>query len=54
VAWLAPTESDHQTRVQFEESMTIEEDITTKPLATREDVTVHFADVTRRKQVTGF
>ncbi len=54
VAWLAPTESDHQTRVQFEESMTIEEDITSKPLATREDVTVHFADVTRRKQVTGF
>lgn len=54
MAWLAPTESDHQTRVQFEESMTIEEDITTKPLATREDVTVHFADVTRRKQVTGF
>jgi DEAD/DEAH box helicase domain-containing protein len=54
VAWLAPTESDHQTRVQFEESMTIEEDITTKSLATREDVTVHFADVTRRKQVTGF
>lgn len=54
VAWLIPTESDHQTRVQFEESMTIEEDITTKSLATREDVTVHFADVTRRKQVTGF
>ncbi len=54
VAWLAPTESDHQTRVQYDESMTIEEDIATKPLATREDVTVHFADVTRRKQVTGF
>ena len=54
VAWLAPTEDDHQTRVQYEESMTIEEDIATKPLATRDDVTVHFADVTRRKQVTGF
>jgi len=54
VAWLAPTESDHQTRVQFDESMTIEENIATKPLATRDDVTVHFADVTRRKQVTGF
>ena len=54
VAWLVPTESDQRTRVQFEESMTIEEDITSKPLATREDVTVHFADVTRRKQVTGF
>jgi len=54
VAWLAPTESDHQTRVQFDESMTIEEDIETKPLATRDQVTVHFADVTRRKQVTGF
>ncbi|WP_373190199.1 hypothetical protein [Halolamina sp.] len=40
VAWLAPTESDHQTRVQFDESMTIEEDIATKPLATRDDVTV--------------
>ncbi|WP_254840077.1 DEAD/DEAH box helicase [Natronomonas marina] len=54
VAWLTPTDSDHQTRVQYEESMTIEEDIATKPLATRDDVTVHFADVTRRKQVTGF
>ena len=54
MAWLAPTEDDHQTRVQYEESMTIEEDIATKPLATRDDVTVHFADVTRRKQVTGF
>ncbi len=41
VAWLVPTESDHQTRVQYDESMTIEEDIATKPLATREDVTVH-------------
>jgi DEAD/DEAH box helicase domain-containing protein len=54
VAWLVPTESDHQTRVQYDESMTVEEDIATKPLATREDVTVHFAEVTRRKQVTGF
>ena len=54
VAWLTPTQSDHQTRVRFDESITIEEDITTKQLATREDVTVHFADVTRRKQVTGF
>ncbi len=54
VAWLAPTEGDHQTRVQYEESMIIEEDVATKPLATRDDVTVHFADVTRRKQVTGF
>lgn len=54
VAWLTPTENDHQTRVQYEESMTIEEDVATKPLATRDDVTVHFADVTRRKQVTGF
>ncbi|MGM0718214.1 MAG: DEAD/DEAH box helicase [Halobacteriota archaeon] len=54
VAWLMPTESEHQTRVTFDESITIEEDITTKQLATRDDVTVHFADVTRRKQVTGF
>jgi len=54
VARLAPTESDHRTRVRYEESMTIEEDIATKPLATREDVTVHFAEVTRRKRVTGF
>jgi DEAD/DEAH box helicase domain-containing protein len=54
VAWLTPTGSDHRTRVQYTESMTIEEDVATKPLATREDVTVHFANVTRRKQVTGF
>jgi len=54
VAWLAPAESDYRTRVRYEESMTVEEDIATKPLSTREDVTVHFADVTRRKRVTGF
>ena len=54
IAWLAATESDFQTRVQYTESMQIEEDIATKPLATRKDVTVHFADVTRKKQVTGF
>ena len=54
IAWLTETTSDHQTRVQFDESMTIEEEIATKPLATRDDVTVHFAEVTRRKQVTGF
>ena len=54
VAWLAETDSDYQTRVQYEESMTIGGDIDTKPLATRDDVTVHFADVTRRKRVTGF
>ena len=53
-AWLRPTESDHQTRVQSTESMRIEEDIATKPLETRDDVTVHFAAVTRRKEVTGF
>jgi len=38
VAWLAQTEDNHQTRGQYEESMTIEEDIATKPLATRDDV----------------
>jgi len=54
VAWLDPTPSDHQTRVQYEESMDIEEDIATKPLETREDVTVHFSAVTRRKQITGY
>jgi DEAD/DEAH box helicase domain-containing protein len=54
VAWLTETTSDHQTRVQYDESMTIEEEIAAKPLATRDDVTVHFAEVTRRKQVTGF
>jgi DEAD/DEAH box helicase domain-containing protein len=54
VAWLAPAESDYRTRVRYEESMTVEEDIATRPLSTREDVTVHFANVTRRKRVTGF
>ncbi|MFB6297601.1 MAG: DEAD/DEAH box helicase [Salinirussus sp.] len=54
VAYLVPTESDYRTRAQYDESITIEGEIATKPLATREDVTVHFADVTRRKRVTGF
>jgi DEAD/DEAH box helicase domain-containing protein len=54
VAWLTPTDAAYQTRVRYDESITIDRDVETKPLATRDDVTVRFAEVTRRKRITGF
>ncbi|WP_128478157.1 DEAD/DEAH box helicase [Halorussus pelagicus] len=54
VAELSPTWADYHTKVLHEKEITVEEDLREKRLATREDVAVRFADVTMRKQITGF
>ncbi|WP_276301139.1 DEAD/DEAH box helicase [Halorussus lipolyticus] len=54
VAELSPTWADYHTKVLHEKEITVEEDIREKTLSTREDVPVRFADVTMRKQITGF
>ncbi|UPV99733.1 DEAD/DEAH box helicase [Halorussus gelatinilyticus] len=54
VAELSPTWADYHTKVLHEKEITVEEDRREKRLETREDVPVRFADVTMRKQITGF
>jgi DEAD/DEAH box helicase domain-containing protein len=54
VAELSPTWADYYTKVLHEKTITVEEDLREKRLSTREDVRVRFADVTMRKQITGF
>jgi len=54
VAELAPTWADYYTKVLHEKTITVETDRREKRLSAREDVPVRFADVTMRKQITGF
>ncbi len=54
VAELSPTWADYHTKVLHEKEITVEEDLREKRLETRDDVPVRFADVTMRKQITGF
>ena len=54
VAQLQPTWADYFTRVLHEKAITVEEDLQERTLAAREDVTVRFAEVEMRKQITGF
>ena len=54
VAQLQSTWADYFTRVLHDKTITIERDIDSQSLSTREDVTVHFAAVEMRKQITGF
>jgi DEAD/DEAH box helicase domain-containing protein len=54
VAELSPTWADYYTKVLHEKAITVEADLQEKRLSTREDVVVRFADVTMRKQITGF
>ncbi|WP_135851258.1 DEAD/DEAH box helicase [Halorussus salinus] len=54
VAELSPTWADYHTKVLHEKEITVEEDIREKRLETREEVPVRFAEVTMRKQITGF
>ncbi|WP_115862868.1 DEAD/DEAH box helicase [Halorussus litoreus] len=54
VAELSPTWADYYTKVLHEKTITVEEDVREKQLSTRDDVVVRFADVTVRKQITGF
>jgi len=54
VAQLQSTWADYFTRVLHDKTITVERDIDSQSLSTREDVTVHFAAVEMRKQITGF
>ena len=54
VAELEPTWADYYTKTLHDKTITVERDLTGKRLATREDVPVRFAEVTMRKQITGF
>ena len=54
VAQLQSTWADYFTRVLHDKTITIERDIDSQSLSTREDVTVHFAAVEMQKQITGF
>ncbi|WP_411966663.1 DEAD/DEAH box helicase [Haloferax sp. YSSS75] len=54
VARLQPTWADYYTRVLHDKHITVERDILSKPLSARSDVEVRFAEITMRKQITGF
>jgi DEAD/DEAH box helicase domain-containing protein len=54
VAELEPTWADYYTKTLHDKTITVERDLTEKRLATREDIPVRFAEVTMRKQITGF
>nr|WP_303651794.1 DEAD/DEAH box helicase [Halovenus rubra] len=53
-AELRPTRVDYYTQVLHEKSITVEDDREETTLSTRDDVSIRFADVTMRKQITGF
>ena len=54
VAELEPTWADYYTKTLHEKELTVERDISETSLETRADVPVRFAEVTMRKQITGF
>ncbi|WP_273835976.1 DEAD/DEAH box helicase [Halococcus sp. PRR34] len=53
-AGLESTWADYYTQVLHDKQITVEEDLDAVTLSTREDVTVRFAEVTMRKQITGY
>jgi DEAD/DEAH box helicase domain-containing protein len=54
VASLEPTHANYYTRVLHDKTITVEHDRKEMTLSNRDDVTVRFADVMMRKQITGF
>ena len=54
VASLEPTHATHYTQVLHDKTITVENDRDEMTLSSQDDVTVRFADVTMRKQITGF
>ena len=54
VAELEPTRAGYYTQVLHEKTISVDADQQETALSTRDDVTVRFADVTMRKQITGF
>ncbi|RDI70294.1 DEAD/DEAH box helicase [Halopelagius longus] len=53
-AILQPTWAEYYTRVLHDKTITVEEDLRSKELSARPDTEVRFAEVTMRKQITGF
>jgi len=53
-AVLQPTWAEYYTRVLHDKTITVEEDRKSKTLSARSDTEVRFAEVTMRKQITGF
>ncbi|MFD1600752.1 DEAD/DEAH box helicase [Halobellus rarus] len=53
-ATLQPTWADYYTRVLHDKTITVEADREAKSLSARPDTEVRFAEVTMRKQITGF
>ncbi|WP_273837911.1 DEAD/DEAH box helicase [Halococcus sp. PRR34] len=54
IAGLESSWADYYTQVLHDKQITVEEDLDAVTLPTREDVTVRFAEVTMRKQITGY
>jgi DEAD/DEAH box helicase domain-containing protein len=54
VAQLQSTWADYFTRVLHDKRITVEDTVASEPLRAREDVTIQFAEVEMRKQITGF
>ena len=54
IANLAPVRPNYYTQVLHEKTITVEDDHREQTLPTRDDVTVRFADVSMRKQITGY
>jgi len=54
VADLAPVRPNYYTQVLHDKTITVEDDRREQTLPTHDDVTVRFADVSMRKQITGF
>ncbi|WP_436930293.1 DEAD/DEAH box helicase [Halosimplex halobium] len=54
VAELAPVRPDYYTQVLHDKTITVEDDRREQTLPTNPEVTVRFADVSMRKQITGF
>ncbi|WP_135364086.1 DEAD/DEAH box helicase [Halosimplex halophilum] len=54
VADLAPVRPDYYTQVLHDKTITVEDDRREQTLPTHPEVTVRFADVSMRKQITGF
>ncbi|WP_144904441.1 DEAD/DEAH box helicase [Halobellus captivus] len=54
LAILQPTWADYYTRVLHDKTITVEEDRRAKSLSSRSETEIRFAEVTMRKQITGF
>ncbi len=54
VAELGPSRADYYTQTLHEKDITVEQDHRQKRLTTNDEILVRFADVTMRKQITGY